>query len=218
MRQYQRQLILLMCFLLLSKVLSAHTINYQLEQSPIHSVVWYYLKLGFQHIIPLGLDHILFIICLCLLTNKLKIILWQATAFTVAHTITLILTMKGLVMVSSSLIEPIIALSIAFIAIENIFFKELKVWRILLVFFFGLIHGMGFAAALNELGLPRNAFYTSLISFNVGVELAQVSIVLIIFFSIIKTFEQKIWYRLRVVYPISICIACVAFYWTFTRI
>ena len=207
-----------MCFLLLSKVLSAHTINYQLEQSPIHSVVWYYLKLGFQHIIPLGLDHILFIICLCLLTNKLKIILWQATAFTVAHTITLILTMKGLVMVSSSLIEPIIALSIAFIAIENIFFKELKVWRILLVFFFGLIHGMGFAAALNELGLPRNAFYTSLISFNVGVELAQVSIVLIIFFSIIKTFEQKIWYRLRVVYPISICIACVAFYWTFTRI
>ena len=209
-------LICLLLICLLSPT-EAHTINYQLEQSPTHYVVWYYLKLGFQHIIPLGLDHILFIISLCLLTTKLKTILWQATAFTVAHTITLILSMKGIVLVPSSIIEPIIALSIAFVAIENIFIKELKAWRILIVFMFGLIHGMGFATALNELGLPRNAFYTSLISFNVGVELAQVAIILVVFFGFINLLKNKEWYRLRIVNPISICIAMIAFYWVFTR-
>jgi hypothetical protein len=126
--------------------------------------------------------------------------------------------MKGIIVVPPSIIEPIIALSIAFIAIENLVMTELKPWRILVVFAFGLVHGMGFASALNELGLPRNAFYTSLLSFNVGVELGQATIIFAVYFSLIYWFGHKPWYRKRIVYPISITIAIIALYWTITRL
>ena len=204
--------------MLLSVSLSAHTINYQLEKVPVTDVVWYYLKLGYEHILPDGFDHILFIAGLCLLSTRIKVLLWQATAFTVAHTITLILSMKGIIVIPPAIIEPIIALSIAFIAIENILLSELKPWRVLVVFGFGLVHGMGFASALNELGLPRNAFYTSLLSFNVGVELGQITVISFIYFSLIHWFGQKVWYRQRIVYPLSALIAMIALYWTITRI
>ena len=204
--------------MLISVSLSAHTINYQLEKVPVTDVVWYYLKLGYKHILPDGFDHILFIAGLCLLSTRIKVLLWQATAFTVAHTITLILSMKGIIVIPPAIIEPIIALSIAFIAIENILLSELKPWRVLVVFAFGLVHGMGFASALNELGLPRNAFYTSLLSFNVGVELGQITVISFIYFSLIYWFGQKVWYRQRIVYPLSALIAIIALYWTFTRI
>ncbi|MBS1595248.1 MAG: HupE/UreJ family protein [Bacteroidetes bacterium] len=198
--------------------LSAHTINYQLERVPIQNVVWYYLILGYKHILPDGFDHILFVAGLCLLSTNIRTLLWQATAFTVAHTLTLILSMKNIIVVPPAIVEPIIALSIAFIAIENIVMTELKPWRVLVVFAFGLVHGMGFASALNELGLPRNAFYTSLISFNVGVELGQATIILGIYFSLIYWFGHKPWYRKYIVYPLSGLIALVAVYWTVTRL
>ncbi len=197
--------------------LSAHTINYQLERVPIQNVVWYYLILGYKHILPDGFDHILFVAGLCLLSTNIRTLLWQATAFTVAHTLTLILSMKNIIVVPPAIVEPIIALSIAFIAIENIVMTELKPWRVLVVFAFGLVHGMGFASALNELGLPRNAFYTSLISFNVGVELGQATIILGIYFSLIYWFGHKPWYRKYIVYPLSGLIALVAIYWTISR-
>jgi hypothetical protein len=87
----------------------AHTINYSLEKAPTQTVLLYYLKLGFHHIIPGGLDHILFVSALCLLSNKIKTILWQATAFTVAHSVTLALSMKNIIVVPSAITEPIIA-------------------------------------------------------------------------------------------------------------
>ena len=201
-----------------SKIASAHTINYQLEGQPIGSVFSYYAKLGFEHIIPSGLDHILFIVGLYLLSPKLKNVVFQATAFTVAHTITLILSMKNLIVAPPALVEPIIAISIVFVAIENILISDLKPWRIGLVFLFGLVHGMGFASALNELGLPRDAFFTSLLTFNFGVELGQISIILVCYFLFGKWFSDKNWYRQRIVYPISIAIALVAGFWTFERI
>ena len=212
--------IALLCLIALAiaPALSAHTINYQLERVPVNDVIWYYLKLGYQHILPDGFDHILFIIGVCLLSNRLSVLLWQATAFTVAHTITLILSMKGIIVLPPAVIEPIIALSIAFIAIENILLSELKPWRILVVFAFGLVHGMGFASALNELGLPRNAFYTSLLSFNVGVELGQITIISLVYFSLIYWFGHKPWYRKYIVYPLSALIAVIALYWTYTRL
>ena len=145
-------------------------------------------------------------------------VIWQATAFTVAHSITLALCMKNLVVAPSAVVEPIIALSILFVAVENILINELKWWRIILVFAFGLIHGMGFASSLNEIGLPRNSFLTSILSFNVGVELGQITIILFVFGSLIYWFGEKTWYRKRVVYPISILIACIATYWTVQRI
>ncbi|MDB5282670.1 MAG: HupE/UreJ family protein [Bacteroidota bacterium] len=204
--------------LLLSTGLSAHTINYNLEKAPVNDVVCFYLKLGYQHILPQGLDHILFVVGLCLLSTNIKTILWQATAFTVAHSITLALSMKNIIIAPSSVVEPIIALSIAFVALENLIVSELKPWRILIVFLFGLIHGMGFASSLNEIGLPRNAFAASILSFNIGVELGQVTIILSVFASLVFFLGKKPWYRQRVVYPISVAIAIIAGYWTIERV
>lgn len=210
----------LLLFLLLARStgLFAHTINYALEKAPTHDVVWFYLKLGFTHIIPEGFDHILFVAGLCLLSNKIKVILWQATAFTVAHSITLALSMKSIIVAPSAVVEPIIALSILFVAVENLLLTELKPWRILLVFVFGLIHGMGFASSLNEIGLPRNKFATSILSFNAGVELGQITVILAMFLLLVVPFGKRIDYRKRIVFPLSVIIALIALYWTVERV
>jgi hypothetical protein len=213
-----RSALLCITVLLVSTPLFAHTINYALEKEPPGLVIGYYLKLGFQHIIPSGLDHILFVSALCLLSTRIKTILWQATAFTVAHSVTLALSMKSIIVVPSAITEPIIALSIVFVAIENILFSHLKPWRVLIVFMFGLIHGMGFASALNEIGLPPNKFYTSILAFNGGVELGQIAIITLIFSSIVALWGKKNWYRWRVVYPISTGIAMIAMYWAIQRL
>ncbi len=204
--------------LLVAAPLWAHTINYALAGAPTHNVVWYYLKLGVQHIIPDGLDHILFVVGLCLISTSIKTILWQATAFTVAHTITLALSMKGAIAVPAALVEPIIALSIMFVAVENLVLSEVKPWRIAVVFLFGLIHGMGFANALNETGLPPDAFYTSVIAFNAGVEIGQVAVIAAVFALLIIPLRNKSGYRKFVVYPLSILIALVALYWMIERL
>ncbi len=211
--------VFLLSFLLLfvSGVL-AHTINYALEKAPTEHVVWFYLKLGYRHILPEGFDHILFVAGLCLLSNKIKVIFWQATAFTVAHSITLALSMKSIIVAPSAVVEPIIALSILFVAVENLLLTELKPWRILLVFIFGLIHGMGFASSLNEIGLPRNNFLISILSFNIGVELGQISIILAVFLLIVRPLGKRVNYRKEVIYPLSIIIALIAFYWTVQRV
>lgn len=220
MRQatFSRQIIFLLFFTLVSPMVFGHTINYALEKAPTGNVIWYYLKLGYRHILPEGFDHILFVCGLCLLSNKIKVIFWQATAFTVAHSITLALSMKNIIVAPSAVVEPIIALSILFVAVENLLVKELKPWRIFVVFMFGLIHGLGFASALNEIGLPRNQFAVSILSFNVGVELGQVTVIALMFALIISPLGKKSWYRSRVVFPLSIIIGLVALYWTVQRV
>ena len=215
-RQLKYSLIIAILFISLDGY--AHTINYALEKAPSHQVVSYYLALGIRHIIPDGVDHILFVVGLCLLSTSMKTIIWQATAFTVAHSITLALSMKNIIVAPSAVVEPIISLSILFVAVENILLNELKPWRIFVVFLFGLIHGLGFASALNEIGLPRNRFFTSILSFNVGVEIGQIFVIAGVFLLIIIPFGRKSWYRKFVVYPISVCIALVAAYWTIERV
>ena len=205
-------------FLLIQTPISAHTVNYVLEGKPVSDVFNYYVKLGFEHIIPLGLDHILFVIGLYLLSPKLKNIIWQATAFTVAHTITLIMSMKNIIVAPPDIVEPIIALSIVFIAIENLITSTLQPWRVALVFAFGLVHGMGFASALNEIGIPRDAFFSSLLSFNVGVELGQISVILLCYAAFGRWFSEKEWYKSKIVVPMSIAIAVTAIFWTVQRI
>ncbi|MCW3102652.1 MAG: hypothetical protein JWO09_1092 [Bacteroidetes bacterium] len=176
-----------------------------------------YLKLGYTHIIPLGLDHILFVLSLVFLNSQLKTVIWQATAFTVAHSITLGLVMCGLISVPMHIVEPLIALSILFVAIENILSDKLRPSRIVIVFAFGLIHGMGFAGALSSLGLPENQLFTSVLMFNFGVELGQVTIILLAWLLICKWTHHKPWYRKRIVIPVSAVIAVVALYWTIAR-
>ena len=176
-----------------------------------------YLKLGYTHILPLGLDHILFVLCLFFLSPKLKTVLWQSLAFTIAHSITLGLCIFGVISPPSHIIEPIIALSIVFVAVENMIVSELKPTRMFLVAAFGLIHGMGFASVLKDLGMPEDKFATSLITFNVGVELGQITVILIAWLLVGKWFSKKPWYKKRIVIPISAVIAAIALYWTIER-
>jgi hypothetical protein len=176
-----------------------------------------YLWLGYTHILPKGLDHILFVLCLFLLSPRLKTMLLQVTAFTIAHSITLGLSIYGLVSLPSRVIEPLIALSIAYVAIENLITRELKPWRLALVFLFGLLHGLGFAGVLRELGLPRGEFVTALLTFNLGVEGGQLTIIAAAMITVLP-FMKKGWYRQRVVIPASILIAAIGVYWFVVRL
>lgn len=177
-----------------------------------------YLELGFIHILPKGLDHILFVLGLFLLSRHLAPLLWQVTAFTVAHTITLALSIYGLIDVSSAIVEPLIALSIAYVGLENLFTRTLHSWRVLLVFVFGLLHGMGFAGVLVELGLPQNEFVSALVAFNLGVEFGQLSIIALAFAAVFWLRDRDPYYRNLVVIPGSLVIAGMGLYWTWARI
>ncbi len=208
---------LLMGLLFSSGSLFAHTVNYSLSNLSHTEVGFVYLKMGFAHILPFGFDHVLFILGLFFFNSKLKSVIWQATAFTIAHCITLILAMYGYIHPISSVVEPIIALSILLLAIENIFATEYKWYRVLIVFGFGLFHGCGFASALAEAGLPENNFMLALLTFNLGVEVGQITVILLAWLLIGKWFNDKSWYKKRIVIPISLCIGSIALYWTIER-
>lgn len=181
-------------------------------------VVGQYLALGFTHIVPYGFDHVLFVLGIYLLSNRRRTVLLQVTAFTVAHSITLGLNMYGLVRVPAAVVEPMIAISIGYVAIENLFLSELRPWRVGLVFVFGLLHGMGFAGVLTELGLPRGEFVTALVAFNAGVEMGQLAVIGTAFLLVGRWCAERSWYRARVVVPASAMIACAAVYWTVERV
>ena len=176
-----------------------------------------YIPVGFDHILPKGLDHILFVLGLFFLTPMLAPLLWQISAFTVAHTVTLALGALGLVSISPAIVEPLIALSIAFVAIENIFSTNLHRWRPVVVFAFGLLHGLGFASVLQEFGLPQAQFIPALIGFNVGVELGQLTVIALAFIAVGAWFGRKSWYRAAISVPASVLIACVGLYWAVER-
>ena len=205
-------------FLLLSQPASAHVIVGELENLSKTDAAILYLQLGFEHIVPLGLDHILFVLSLYLLSPKLKPVLLQATAFTVAHSITLGLTMYKVITPNSYWVESLIAFSILLVALENIYSSKLRGSRIAIVFLFGLLHGMGFANALGQLGLPEKYYLTSLVLFNVGVELGQLVVILSAFLLFGKWFGDKPYYRKYIVIPLSFMIAVIAAYWTITRL
>lgn len=177
-----------------------------------------YLALGFTHILPYGLDHVLFVLGLYLLSSTRRSVLTQVTAFTVAHSITLGLSMYGWLRAPAAVVEPLIAVSIAYVAIENLFLREVRAWRVALVFCFGLLHGMGFAGVLTELGLPQGEFVAALLAFNGGVELGQLAVIGAAFLAVGWPWSERAWYRARVVMPASVAIACVAVYWTVERV
>ncbi len=204
--------------LLLSWAANAHVIPYELDKMSDSSVVSEYIWQGFKHIIPLGLDHILFIACVFFGNTNLRQIILQASMFTLAHSVTLGLAMYNVITPPSNIIEPLIAFSIVLLALENIRESKPRPWRLALVFLFGLVHGMGFAGALSDLGMPEYAFLKALISFNVGVELGQLAIIVFLYLSLSIAFSKKHWYRKFIVIPVSVIIALVASYWTVERI
>lgn len=177
-----------------------------------------YIGIGFTHIVPKGLDHILFVVGLFLLSPRLKPLLIQITAFTVAHSVTLAMAMLGVISLPASIVEPLIAASIVFIAVENLLTKQLSPWRTFVVFGFGLLHGLGFAGVLTEIGLSPAHFASGLIGFNVGVEAGQLAVVAACYALFGAWFSDKPWYRKRVTMPMSLAIACVAVWWFVERI
>lgn len=182
------------------------------------SLAWTYLQLGFTHILPGGIDHILFVLGLFLLSRRLQTMLWQVSAFTLAHSITLGLAMYGVVSLPSAVVEPLIALSIVYVAFENVWSSELKRSRIALVFAFGLLHGLGFAGVLRELALPPSEFLTGLLSFNVGVEAGQLTVIALASLLVARWTVNPNRYRQFVVIPASVLIALVGVFWTVTRL
>ncbi len=188
------------------------------DERSVWQVIGNYIVIGFAHIIPKGLDHILFVVGLFLLSVRLSALVWQISAFTLAHTVTLALGALGYITISPSIVEPLIALSIAYVAIENIFTDRLHRWRPLIVFAFGLLHGLGFAGVLGEIGLSPSHFAAGLIAFNVGVELGQLSVIAICFCLFGYWFGQEKWYRQRIVIPLSLLISIIALWWVYERV
>ena len=204
------------------QISQAFSLTEVFTQQTFLQIVQTYLVSGFEHILPKGLDHILFILGIFLLSSQIKPLLWQVTMFTIAHTITLGLSMNGMINLPANIVEPLIALSIAYIGIENIITPKLHKSRLLIVFIFGLLHGMGFASVLSDFGMPENDFATALISFNVGVELAQLAIILTAYFFIAYLLRRRLnneqYYRNLIVLPGSLIIAVIGLYWTYDRI
>lgn len=182
------------------------------------SVFYTYIEAGYLHIVPLGMDHILFILGLFLMSQKFRPLLWQATMFTLAHSITLSLSTLGIISLSSALVEPLIALSITYVAIENIFHQKLGRTRLAVVFAFGLLHGLGFATMLVEFGLPEGRYWLALTGFNLGVELGQISILLLAWFGIAFWLKRWSHYRRWFVNPVSIVIAGIGLFWFWQRL
>lgn len=182
------------------------------------ALAWDYGVLGFLHILPKGLDHILFVLGLFLLSRKWSLLLWQVTAFTLAHSITLALSVFGFVDVSPSIVEPLIALSIVYVGVENLLTRSLHVWRIVIVFVFGLLHGLGFAGVLVDLGLPKTDFVWALAGFNVGVEAGQLAVIGLAFISVFWMRGNQQAYRSWVVIPTSLAIGIVGLYWFWERL
>ncbi|ARN73014.1 HupE/UreJ family protein [Oceanicoccus sagamiensis] len=186
------------------------------DMSATAGVIPEFIALGFTHILPKGMDHILFVLGLFFLSLRMSVLFWQITAFTLAHSVTLALTIFGVISVPAEIVEPIIALSIAVIAFENIYRKDLKVWRIAVIFIFGLIHGMGFAGVLTGLGLPPESQWTALVAFNIGVEFGQITVVLLAL-GVVWLMRNQQWYRQWVSIPASVTIGCIGLLWFYER-
>lgn len=177
-----------------------------------------YIPVGFDHIVPKGLDHILFVLGLFFLSLRMRPLLWQVSAFTLAHTTTLALAALGYVRVPAAIVEPLIAASIVFVAVENILSDGLSRWRPFVVFGFGLLHGLGFASVLGEFGLPEGAFIPALIGFNIGVELGQLAVIAVAFALVGYWFGPRPWYRRAIAVPASVAIAIMGGWWFVERV
>ena len=172
---------------------------------------------GFTHILPGGLDHVLFMVGLFLMASTRRALVLQVTAFTLAHSLTLALGVFGAVHIPSQIVEPLIAASIAFIALENLFAKSVTRWRLLVVFVFGLLHGLGFAGAMADLGLSGEHLAASLVGFNVGVELGQLAVIAAAAL-IVRTLRLSIdAERQYVLRPVSAAIALAGLFWAVER-
>ncbi|MCC6991064.1 MAG: HupE/UreJ family protein [Acidobacteria bacterium] len=176
-----------------------------------------YLSLGFEHILPRGFDHVLFISALVLASPSWRPLVWQVSAFTMAHALTLALAVTGVVQMPSAVVEPLIALSIVAVAVENIVEPHFRWRRPAMAFGFGLLHGLGLAGALVSLGLPSEDLLVSLLAFNLGVEGGQLVVVAALL-AALAWCRSAAWYRARAVVPASAAIAAAGAFWCVQRV
>lgn len=188
-----------------------------MEPRNIWSISITYLRLGFLHIVPRGLDHVLFVLGLFLLGSRLRPLVWQVSAFTVAHAITLSLAVFDVARLAPAIVEPLIALSIVYVAVENLLTRRLTPWRPVVVFGFGLLHGLGFAGVLQALGLPDQERVLGLVTFNIGIELGQLTVIGVAL-AAVGWCRRRDWYHQRIVVPGSITIAAIGLFWTVGRL
>ncbi len=177
-----------------------------------------YLVSGFEHILPGGIDHVLFVLGLFFLGAGTRLLLYQVTAFTVAHSLTLALGLLGWARLPAGVVEPAIAASIAFVALENLYARDVSARRrVGLVFAFGLLHGLGFAGALQAAELPMGRLLTTLLGFNLGVEGGQLAVLA---GAALLTLRARRWGRYEAVIrrPACLAIAGMGLYWTVIRL
>ena len=193
------------------KTIEADAAPSSVSASTFPRMVW----TGVQHILT-GYDHLAFLLGLLLLGGRLRSLVGIITAFTIAHSITLCLAALRLVSLSPSIVEPAIALSIAYVGVENLFVKDAsKRWRI--TFPFGLLHGFGFAGALMNLDLPRAQLPVALFAFNLGVELGQLSVLAVVL-PLVMLARRSAWFRDRGVKGLSTGIALAGMTWFVLRV
>ena len=181
------------------------------------AVIPEYFGIGFSHILPHGLDHILFILALFFLTRNFGTLLFQMTLFTLAHSLTLGLALYGFVDAPDTVVEVAIALSIAFVAMENLFSSDLSRWRPWVVFISGLLHGLGFAHSFEERVVESGDFLPALFSFNMGIEVGQIAVIAIAYAAVSVCWHRE-WYAKVIARPASAMIALSGFYWAFERV
>jgi hypothetical protein len=185
---------------------------------PVLTIMLDYAKIGFVHIVPKGLDHILFVLGLFFYAARWRPLLGQVTLFTLAHTTTLMLASTGHIIVSPNFVEPLIAASIIYVAFENLRSERLHAGRLAVIFGFGLLHGLGFASVLGNIGLADDQFMVSLISFNIGVELGQLAVLVPAFLLFGVVAGNALWYRRIVAIPASYLIGAIGMWMLVTRV
>ncbi|MEM9320223.1 MAG: HupE/UreJ family protein [Pseudomonadota bacterium] len=176
-----------------------------------------YIGVGFEHIVPLGVDHILFVLGLFFFSTNFRPLLLQVSAFTIAHTITLALAATGVVSIPASIVEPLIAASIVYVGVENILGYGNTRSRTALVFGFGLLHGLGFASVLGDFGIASGRFVEALIGFNIGVEFGQLAVIAVAYALMGAWFARRSWYRAAIAVPVSVVISLIGAYWVVER-
>jgi len=192
------------------------------EQEPtswLHNVRDF-IRLGILHILE-GTDHVLFVLSLVLVYTTLKREIILLSAFTVAHSISLILAGTGILTLSSRIVEPVVALSITYMALTSVFLKHMKAFgghanKISTVFIFGLFHGLGFAGLLKDIRVPDDRFISSLLSFNVGIEFGQFAILAVVL-PFVYLWKDRPWYP-TVIKVVAVIISIFGLLWGFQRI
>lgn len=188
-----------------------------MDQESLWDVAIRYGVLGFEHILPKGLDHILFVMGLFFLSVRWRPLLLQVSLFTLAHTFTLMLVAMNVFPYWPALVEPLIALSIAYVGIENLRKSKVNRLRLVIVFLFGLVHGMGFAGMLGSLDLPVREMFAAIVAFNLGVELGQLSIILLLAAVCFKLVSWR-YYKTAIRIPVNLSISLVASVWFIQRV